>query len=87
MSSRDRGRARSGSPGKGRGSSPNKKRSKSPKKKKGASGAVSKTPEEWTKADIMDKVALFGSLELDKVSGSGRLEVDYCITPFFSPLR
>ena len=76
MSTRDRGRARSGSPGR-RSSSPNKKRSKSPKKGKkgGNSGAVSKTPEEWTKADIMDKVALFGVLELDKTSGSGRLEV------------
>ena len=54
-----------------------KRRSKSPTNKKKVTQSIelSKPPEDWTKAELMDKINVFGTLVLDKVSGSGKLDI------------
>lgn len=72
-------RGRSKSPSR---KSSKKRSSKSPDKGKKKGGGevtdkkvIGKAPEEWTKQELMDKVVLFATFEVDRVSGSGRFEV------------
>jgi hypothetical protein len=68
-----KGRDRSRSPKK------SKSRSKSPSKGKKKSGQKNRSnavqlPSEWTRAELMEKLAPFAKLTMDKSSGSGSLE-------------